>query len=142
MRMRRSPSSHARKWTREEWDNVATPPVACLSASSTAAMTVPQPKYISLDDLAERLHADVSILTGVDLTWWINHRVSPRAACYGESSHFMVAAMGTNVIFFADDEDEFGVGRFEESRQTITDYGLAGDLRDAVRIVQTVAFWP
>ena len=102
-------------------------------------MTIPQPQYISRADLIERLQQEVSSLTDTNLSWWRDHSVSPFAARYGELSHFVVAVSGQDIIFFADDEDEFGVAKLRAPDQTITDYGLAGDLKDAVQIVQTIA---
>jgi hypothetical protein len=99
------------------------------------APDTPQPEHISREELAKRLQHEVKSLTGADLTWWAAHRVPPFAAQHADASHYIVAAAGVVVIFFADDEDEFGIGKLS-SDQRITDYGLAGDLIDAVRIIR------
>jgi hypothetical protein len=46
--------------------------------------------------------------------------------------YYVVARDDEQVLFFADDEDDFGVGRLTTGRM-IGDYGLFGDLIDAVR---------
>src|SRR5215470_13903525 len=97
-------------------------------------MTIPEPEHVSREDLIQRLQQEVQSLSDGDLEWWTIHRVSPFVARYDESSHFIVASSGQSVIFFADDEDEFGVAKLTGG--IITDCGLTGDLRDAVRIIQ------
>jgi hypothetical protein len=99
-------------------------------------MTLQLPKYISRDDLMERLNQEVSSLIDSDLMWWKSHAVAPFPVHYGNTSHFVVAVAGWDILFFADDEDEFGVAKLQQSGQTMTDYGLAGDLKDAIGIIQ------
>jgi hypothetical protein len=99
-------------------------------------MATRQPQYISAAQLDEILHEDVRELSAADETWWASHSVRPFAAAYGDASHFVVALAGLDIIFFADDEDEFGVARLDSSGRII-DYGLAGDLKHAVAIIRT-----
>lgn len=101
-------------------------------------MTPPQPEYINHEDLEARLHQEVAMLSGEDLEWWSVNRVSPFAALHGSASHFVVAVAGERILFFADDEDEFGVATLMTSH-SMTNYGLVGDLRDAVRLIRTIA---
>ncbi len=84
------------------------------------------------------MRQEVSSLIGADLEWWTSHSVSPFPVTHGAASHFVVASSGQSILFFADDEDEFGVARLAASSQSMTDYGLIGDLKDAVRVIQTI----
>ena len=99
-------------------------------------MTNLEPKYISRQGLDERLKNEVAALVGADLTWWSKHSLAPFSARHGDVCHFVVAASGEHVIFFADDEDEFGVARLSGSGQEMVDYGLVGDLVDAVGVIR------
>jgi hypothetical protein len=96
-------------------------------------MTMPQ--YISREELLERLLEELAAVVEPDSTWWATNSVPPFPAQYGDVCHFVVAVAGDQVIFFADDEDEFGIARLGEGN-LITDYGLVGDLRDAVSIIR------
>jgi hypothetical protein len=87
----------------------------------------------------ERLQQEVMSRADSDLVWWKAHAVGPFPAAYGEISHFVVAVARQNILFFADDEDEFGVAKMEDDHHTITDYGLAGDLKDAIGIIRKIA---
>jgi hypothetical protein len=111
--------------------------IACQTTH--CAMTTPRPKYITRKELEERLQHEIRSLTGTDLSWWTAHRITPFAARHDDLSHFIVAASGQNIILFADEEDEFGVAKLDAAKQMITHYGLIGDLRDAVRIIQETA---
>ena len=93
------------------------------------------PQCVTHQELAARLDDEVGTLRQTELAWWSAHRVTPFPALHKSSAHFVVAVHGNRAIFFADDEDEFGVARLVEENQSISDYGLVGDLRDAVRII-------
>jgi hypothetical protein len=102
-------------------------------------VTISQPEYITAEELSDRLKQEVLSLEGDDLNWWTDHRITPFVARYGYLSHFIVGATGKNVIFFADDEDEFGVAKLGETCDVIRDYSLVGDLQNAVRNIQEFA---
>jgi len=99
-------------------------------------MSAPLPKYVSRDSLLEIVKREFASLSDSDLVWWKAHSVAPFPARHGEMSHFVVAVAGQDIIFFADDEDEFGIAKLQASSDTITDYGLVGDLKYAIRIIQ------
>ncbi len=98
-------------------------------------MTTPQ--YISREELLERLRNELDSLSDTDSAWWAVHSVPPFPARHADAWHFIVAVAGDRVIFFADDEDEFGIARHSQAPDSITNYGLAGDLRDAISITRT-----
>ena len=99
-------------------------------------MTDPQPQHITLENLMELLRQEVCNLTVDDQVWWEAFSVTPFTVQHGSTKHFAVAVSGANIIFFADDEDELGLAKLAGSSQSITDYGLAGDLKDAVGIIR------
>jgi hypothetical protein len=102
-------------------------------------MSAPLPKHISRAELAERLKQEVSPLADSDLAWWRDHCVAPFPVVHGDESHFVVAVAGQDILFFADDEDEFGVAKLVAGSDTMTGYGLFGDLQDAIRGIRQVA---
>jgi hypothetical protein len=99
-------------------------------------MSAPLPEYVSRDSLLEIVQREFASLSDSDLVWWKAHSVAPFPARHGEMSHFVVAVTGQDIIFFADDEDEFGVAKLQASSDSISDYGLVGDLKYAIRIIQ------
>jgi hypothetical protein len=99
-------------------------------------MSAPLPKYVSRDSLLKLLKREFSSLSDSDLVWWKAYSIAPLPVRHGEKSHYVVAVAGQDIIFFADDEDEFGVAKLQASEDTITDYGLVGDLMDAIGIIQ------
>jgi hypothetical protein len=101
-------------------------------------MNASQPKYIDRGALAELLGQEVLRLTGADLEWWASHCVAPYSVIHDETAHFVVASDGNKILFFADDEDEFGVAQLAKSERIMTGYGLIGDLIDAVRVIRTI----
>ena len=102
-------------------------------------MSAPLPEYISRDELLARLRQEAATLGDSDLAWWRQHSVAPFPVRSGEASHFVVAVSGRDILFFADDEDEFGFARHESGSRVMTVYGLAGDLQDAIRGIRHVA---
>lgn len=98
-------------------------------------MTV-EPKFIIRQDFVYRLQEDVMNLTEQHRNWWNAHSIDPYAVDYDGKAHYVVAVLGRSAIFYADDEDEFGFGAFDRSRNRLLTYGLAGDLQDAVSIVR------
>ena len=97
------------------------------------------PQYISRAELIDLLRSEEASLGAEDAAWWAQHSVPPFPAQHEELWHYIVAAAGDRVIFFADDEDEFGIAKLNRTNSRITDCGLAGDLRDAVAITRTNA---
>ena len=93
---------------------------------------IPFPKYVSRSELLQRLKQEILSLSDDDLAWWEGHKAKPFPVIHGDKSHFVVAVAGHDVLFFADDEDEFGVARLVAGSHTMTDYGLVGDLKDAI----------
>jgi len=102
-------------------------------------MSASLPKHISVVELAERLNQEVSSLADSDLTWWREHGVAPFPVIHGDQSHFVVAVAGQDILFFADDEDEFGVARLVTGSDRMTGYGLFGDLQNAIRGIRQIA---
>ena len=86
--------------------------------------------------MLELVQRELASLSDSDLVWWKAHSIASFPARHGEMSHFVVAVAGQDIIFFADDEDEFGVAKLEASGDAFTDYGLVGDLKYAIRIIQ------
>lgn len=101
-------------------------------------MTTLLPKYISETELMKLLQQEIPTLDASDLAWWKSHSLSPFVVMHGESAHFVVAAAGQDILFFADDEDEFGVAKLEAGSRTMIDFGLAGDLKDAIGCVRHI----
>ena len=95
------------------------------------------PEYIAPAELADRLQQEVATLDEADWAWWKQHSIAPFVASYRGLSHYVVAAAGRDVLYFADDEDEFGSGRLEGD--VLTDCGLFGDLQDAIRGLRRLA---
>jgi hypothetical protein len=89
------------------------------------------PEYVDYEELLELLHRQAQLLPPVELGWWQTHRVEPFAAQWEEQWHFVVAREAKQVLFFADDEDEFGSGSLEQD-YVLEDYLLIGDLTDAI----------
>jgi hypothetical protein len=98
-------------------------------------MTDPSPQYVTPEELAERLDTEVAMLGEIELSWWSAHKVVPFSALHRGIAHFVVAAHDEHIIIFADDEDEFGTGTLTTESRAIEDYGLVGDLIDAIRNV-------
>ena len=101
-------------------------------------MSISLPEYISRDQLLDRLQREVATLADSDLSWWRQHSVEPFPVRNGDLSHFVVAVSGHDVLFFADDEDEFGQAKLEAGSETLTNCGLFGDLLDAIRGIRRV----
>jgi hypothetical protein len=98
-------------------------------------VTHPHPQHVTLEGLVEWLGPEIAALGEGELKWWSAHSVTPFPARYHGGAHFVVAIDGQRAIFFADDEDEFGIGTLVAEDRSISDYGLVGDLKDAVRVV-------
>ena len=90
------------------------------------------PRYIDQSILATVLSEEMAALDASASAWWAEFAVDPFIATHCDSAHYVVAQQGRNIIFFADDEDEFGTGILTEERE-IDCYGLVGDLIDAIR---------
>ena len=105
-------------------------------------MMTPPPQNISREELFQRLQREITYLTDSNLAWWTDHRVPPFAARHWDISHFVVAVAGEDVVFFADDEEEFGIAKWARSSQVMTECGLVGDLTDAVQVMQRFAVEP
>ena len=90
------------------------------------------PKYITREELLEMISLQAERLPASEAVWLQEHRVDPFPARFAELSHYVVARRGNDVIFFSDDEDEFGIGTLTEEI-VLENYGLFGDLIDAVR---------
>ena len=95
----------------------------------------PKPLYIDESTLATILSEKATALDPPASVWWSEFAVKPFIATHSESPHYVVAQQDRHIIFFADDEDEFGTGLLTEERE-IDSYGLVGDLIDAIRICQ------
>src|SRR5690349_534377 len=102
-------------------------------------MTVPSPQHTSREKLADLMHHELASLEASQLTWWQAHNVSPFPAVYREAAHFVVAVDERAAVFFADDEDEFGIAKLDASGHFIMDYGLVGDLKEAITLIQANA---
>lgn len=94
-----------------------------------------RPLYIDQSSLATVLSEEAAALDAPASTWWSEFAVEPFIAVHSNSAHYVVAQQGCHIIFFADDEDEFGTGTLTESGE-IDSYGLVGDLIDAIRNCQ------
>ena len=81
------------------------------------------------------LSEQVAALDAPASAWWSEFAVKPFTATHSESAHYVVAQQDRHIIFFADDEDEFGIGILTEEGE-IDSYGLIGDLIDAIRNCQ------
>ena len=93
-----------------------------------------RPKYIDRKGLLERMSEESATLPARESAWWQAHRVDPFPARFAGLWHYVVARDANRVVFFADDEDEFGLGRLTPE-DIIEDYGLVGDLKGAVSII-------
>lgn len=91
------------------------------------------PEYVDREELSQITTQQAAILPEQDAVWWRDHRVEPFAARFGDRWHYVVARDADSVLFFADDEDEFGLGSLTPDN-SIEDYGLVGDLKDAVKV--------
>lgn len=91
------------------------------------------PKYIEREELLETISQQAEVFTASEAGWFQDHRVDLFTARFSELCHYVVARSGNDVIFFADDEDEFGIGTLT-AESTLENYGLVGDLIDAVRV--------
>jgi hypothetical protein len=89
------------------------------------------PEYITPSDLSSLLAAQELELPPPLAQRWQTVRCTPFVASFGSRCHFVVARDDARVIFFADDEDEFGTATLAPDG-TLTLYGLMGDLRDAL----------
>ena len=89
------------------------------------------PEYVDCEELLELLQGQAQLLPPVELGWWQAHRVEPFAVQWEERWHFVVAREAKQVLLFADDEDEFGIGSLEQDH-VLKDFGLYGDLIDAI----------
>ena len=78
------------------------------------------------------LSEEAAALDAPASAWWSKYAVKPFIATHGESAHYVVAQQDRHIIFFADDEDDFGTGTLTEEGE-IDSYGLVGDLIDAIR---------
>ncbi len=88
--------------------------------------------YIDQSTLATVLSKEVAALDAAASAWWSDFAVKPFIAIHGESAHYVVAQQDRHIIFFADDEDEFGTGILTEDGE-MDSCGLVGDLIDAIR---------
>jgi hypothetical protein len=95
----------------------------------------PRPLYIDQSALATVLSEQAAALDAPASAWWSEFAVKPFTATHSESAHYVVAQQGRHIIFFADDEDEFGTGILTEEGE-MDSYGLVGDLIDAIRNCQ------
>ena len=91
--------------------------------------------YIDQSTLATVLSEQAAALDAPASAWWSEFAVKPFTATHSESAHYVVAQQDRHIIFFADDEDEFGIGILTEEGE-IDSYGLIGDLIDAIRNCQ------
>jgi hypothetical protein len=91
-----------------------------------------KPRFITREELDERLRKEELVLTGDDRAWWNQHRVEPFVVSDGDQVHFAVAVNGIHAVIFFDDEDEFGSATLGPSA-AFEGMGLYGDLADAVR---------
>ncbi len=94
-----------------------------------------RPLYIYQSTLAALLAEETAALDATASAWWAEFALKPFIAIHGESVHFVVAQQDRHIIFFADDEDEFGTGILTEAGE-IGSYGLVGDLTDAIHNCQ------
>ena len=92
----------------------------------------PRPLTIDQSTLATVLLEEAAALDAPASAWWSEFALKPFIATHSESVHYVVAQQGRHIIFFADDEDEFGTGILTEDGD-IDSYGLVGDLIDAIR---------
>ena len=92
----------------------------------------PRPLYIDQSTLATVLSEQADALDEPASAWWSEFAVKPFTATQSESVYYVVAQQERHIIFFADDEDEFGTGILTEEGE-IDSYGLIGDLIDAIR---------
>ncbi|MGH9928408.1 MAG: hypothetical protein ACREA9_04165 [Pyrinomonadaceae bacterium] len=90
------------------------------------------PEYVDREELSQILTQQTAILPTQEALWWQGHRVEPFVARFEGRWHYVVAREAEHVLLFADDEDEFGVGTMA-SGNVLEDYGLIGDLIDAVK---------
>ena len=92
----------------------------------------PRPPYIDQSTLVTVLSEEVAALDATASAWWSDFAVKPFIVIHGESAHYVVAQQDCHIIFFADDEDEFGTGILTEDGE-LDSYGLVGGLIDAIR---------
>ena len=91
-----------------------------------------RPLHIDQSTLATVLSEEAAGLDTPASAWWSEFAVEPFIATHSEFAHYVVAQQDRHIIFFADDEDEFGTGILTENGE-IDSYGLVGDLIDAIR---------
>ena len=95
----------------------------------------PKPLYIDESTLATILSEEGTALDAPASVWWSEFAVKPFIATHCESAHYVVAQQDRHIIFFADDEDEFGTGLLTEE-SVIDSYAVVGDLIDAIHNCQ------
>jgi hypothetical protein len=84
------------------------------------------------------LLSEIEKFDAADHAIWSRHKVElrtapiHRSAHYGIESVFVVAAIGDQILFFDDVEDEFGTARLPAAGP-LQDYGTYGELRVALR---------
>lgn len=76
-----------------------------------------KPEHITLAELESLLRAEVQALPADLKDWWQKHGVRPTVVVHGQMAHFMVAQCETHALFFADNEDEYGVGELDGPTQ-------------------------
>jgi hypothetical protein len=92
---------------------------------------------ITEDELTTRLTKEIADLSENSRQRFSSTSIKPRLATVrGSDEHrdenvWVVAQAGDCVIFFDDDEDEFAVGRVDQENHLL-DFGLMGDLTDAL----------
>lgn len=94
-----------------------------------------RPRYINQSTLVTTLSEEATALDAPASAWWSEFSIKPFIATHRESAHYVVAQQDRHIIFFADDEHEFGTGTITEEGE-IDSYSLAGDLIDAIRNCQ------
>ncbi len=108
-------------------------PAAQLQYVGQTAMKTPE--YVTVNELLQRVAEEERGLPPELARLWAAIRQTPTIATYRDRAHFVVGRLGERVIFFADDEDEFGIGT-AKTDGVLTEYGLAGDLRDAIACIR------
>jgi len=94
---------------------------------------------ISAADLSARVSEEAKELTAEDRERFETWRAEPgmrasifRSESHGAESVYVLAKVGSSVLFFDDVEDEFAVGRLGDDG-LISSPGLAGELRSALQ---------